>query len=199
MSEFFEDYANLISNIETLTKDKAGYGYKYVELSSLLTEVMPKIHANNFILIQTIRSSDKIVTREKSDKNGIVKYSSPTFFLKTTLRHESGEVLESELPLLMDDLDPQAFGSAETYMRRYALYALLNIQTEDDDGVGASARGKENKKAQEDKMPLPQNVQELATFLARCENPSVYYWDVKNRTDIDDNTKQKLIRIIYPK
>ncbi len=197
--EFFEDYAKLISSIETLTKEKEGYGYKYVELSSLLTEVMPKIHANNFILIQTIHKTDTMVSREKNDKNGIVKFTSPTFVLKTILRHSSGETLESELPLLMDDLDPQAFGSAETYMRRYALYALLNIQTEDDDGVGASAKGKANKKEQEDKPTLPSDVQQIATFLARCENPKLYYWDVKNRTDIDDSTKQKLIKIIYPK
>ena len=53
--DFFYDYQNLITSIDNMTKSKEGYGYKYVELTPLLEEVLPKIHENNFILVQTVR------------------------------------------------------------------------------------------------------------------------------------------------
>lgn len=214
MSEFFEDYKNLISSINNMTKSKEGYGYKYVELTPLLEEVLPKIHENNFILIQTpkriegeyIRNISQPAIHEDKKQNireidGVLtkEIKIPAFVLHSRLIHESGQEIESDLPLFCDDVDPQAFGSSETYARRYSIYALLHIKTQDDDGLNASPKGKENAKAQENKDSLPENVQEIATFLARCENPTLYYWDVKNRKDIDDNTKRKLISIIYPK
>lgn len=60
--------------------------------------------------------------------------------LKTTLIDiESGEKIESEVPLILAKQDPQGVGSAITYMRRYALVAMLGLNCdEDDDGNKAS-------------------------------------------------------------
>jgi len=59
--------------------------------------------------------------------------------LTTILMHESGEFLQSTVKMSPKDNTPQGQGSAITYMRRYALSAILGLATEeDDDGNSAS-------------------------------------------------------------
>jgi hypothetical protein len=56
--------------------------------------------------------------------------------LTTILMHTSGEFLKANTKMTLRDQTPQGQGSAITYMRRYALSAVLGIATEeDDDGV----------------------------------------------------------------
>jgi len=62
--------------------------------------------------------------------------------LVTILMHTSGEFFESNLKLTPKDQTPQAQGSAITYMRRYALSAILGIATEDDDDGNSSSAPK---------------------------------------------------------
>jgi hypothetical protein len=64
--------------------------------------------------------------------------------LVTTLFHESGEFIQSEVKLMLSKQDMQQLGSATTYARRYALTSMLNIAQEDDDG-NAAAKPKEEK------------------------------------------------------
>jgi hypothetical protein len=60
--------------------------------------------------------------------------------LTTTLMHSSGEFLQATAKLVIKDHTPQGHGSSITYLRRYALSAVLGIATEeDDDGNAASA------------------------------------------------------------
>jgi hypothetical protein len=55
--------------------------------------------------------------------------------------HDSGEWLKATAELLLDKATPQGQGSGITYMRRYALSAMLGIATEDDDdGQAAEPR-----------------------------------------------------------
>ena len=62
--------------------------------------------------------------------------------LVTLLMHTSGEYFQSVVKMFPKDSTPQAQGSAITYMRRYALSAILGIATEDDDGNDASTTQK---------------------------------------------------------
>ncbi|WP_285905045.1 ERF family protein [Pseudodesulfovibrio pelocollis] len=74
--------------------------------------------------------------------------------LETKVVHvPSGQWIASlaEIPLLKRD--PQAFGSALTYVRRYALCAVLGIVTKDDDANGAA--GKERPQSHSE-PPRPQ-------------------------------------------
>ena len=58
--------------------------------------------------------------------------------LITKLVHaESGEWQQSLLVMPLSKTDPQGYGSALTYARRYGLSALVGIVTEDDDANGA--------------------------------------------------------------
>lgn len=94
---------------------------RFVSLGHLIAETRPVLNKHGFAVTQ----------HPSMDTEG-----RPT--LVTILHHESGERLEFSAPLILTKQDPQAQGSAITYMRRYALGALLAIAVqEDDDGEGA--------------------------------------------------------------
>lgn len=58
--------------------------------------------------------------------------------LVTKLVHtESGEWQESLISMPLAKADPQAYGSALTYARRYGLSSMVGLVTEDDDANGA--------------------------------------------------------------
>lgn len=56
----------------------------------------------------------------------------------TRLLHASGQWLEGTGSIPLPKQDPQGYGSASTYARRYHLAAMLGIVQEDDDGNAAS-------------------------------------------------------------
>ena len=58
--------------------------------------------------------------------------------LTTILTHSSGEWISNEMTLPVSKLDPQGAGSAITYMRRYALAAVVGVVQADDDANAAS-------------------------------------------------------------
>lgn len=53
--------------------------------------------------------------------------------LATRLMHISGQWIESELTMPTTKEDPQQYGSAITYARRYSLSAMIGIYQDDDD------------------------------------------------------------------
>jgi hypothetical protein len=64
-----------------------------------------------------------------------------TIALTTRLLHESGEWIESTATCPLQKVDPQGYGSANTYLRRYSLAAAVGLYQDDDDGNAASKRG----------------------------------------------------------
>lgn len=79
-------------------------------------------------------------------KNGLCVIQTTTFtpdiglLLITTLAHTSGQWISAELPVRPTKDDPQGLGSCISYMRRYALQAIVGITTEDDDAEAATNR-----------------------------------------------------------
>ena len=65
--------------------------------------------------------------------------------VSTRLMHVSGQYLEMEYTLPTVKKDPQSYGSAITYARRYALQSIAGIPVADDDAEAAMLRGNENK------------------------------------------------------
>ncbi len=62
--------------------------------------------------------------------------------LETVVAHKSGQSISSRFDLtIKDPSNPQAVGSALTYMRRYALMAAVGIAPEDDDANASTAKG----------------------------------------------------------
>jgi len=58
--------------------------------------------------------------------------------LTTIISHKSGEYLSQEMSVPVTKADAQGAGSALTYMRRYALAAVVGVVQADDDGNAAS-------------------------------------------------------------
>jgi hypothetical protein len=94
---------------------------KYVDLAGCVEAVVDALNAAGIALIQ----------RTSEDNTGVT--------VETVFVHESGEMLEcGKLHVPAAKQDPQGYGSALTYARRYSLMAACGIAPEDDDGNAAS-------------------------------------------------------------
>jgi len=96
---------------------------RYADLSACVEAVIDALNANGIALMQK--------TYECQD--GVM--------VETVFLHESGEVIDCGLlHVPAAKHDPQGFGSAMTYARRYSLMAACGIAPEDDDGNLASRK-----------------------------------------------------------
>lgn len=83
------------------------------------------------------------VIKEPLNKAGITILQFPdttfpdTLGLTTRFQHSSGEFMEAMTTIPLSKSDPQAFGAAVTYARRYALQAIIGLQAVDDDAEAA--------------------------------------------------------------
>ena len=63
--------------------------------------------------------------------------------LETIIMHESGEWMSECFYMKPVKADPQSYGSVITYQRRYALSAILGLNTDEDDDGNKGSSGKE--------------------------------------------------------
>lgn len=82
------------------------------------------------------------------NKHGVVVLQAPVpppyegyLALNTTLMHDSGESISGTAVIPLSKNDPQAYGSAMTYARRYSLASIIGLKTLDDDAEAAVGRG----------------------------------------------------------
>lgn len=118
---------------------------KYADLASVWGAIRKPLSDNGLSVVQLLSSTGDTVrvAGVKTDRNGVphpVEYDAVRVTVRTRLMHESGEYLDSELTILAGEATAQAFGSAATYGRRYALAAICGVAPEDDDGEAAQAR-----------------------------------------------------------
>ena len=103
------------------TSNNPHFKTKYADLSNVVEAVIDALNSNGIAMIQQTHEDTTGVTVE-------------TLFL-----HESGEsILSGKLHVPAAKQDPQGYGSALTYARRYSLMAACGIAPEDDDGNAAS-------------------------------------------------------------
>jgi hypothetical protein len=76
--------------------------------------------------------------------------------VETMLMHSSGEWIKAGADVKPVKDDPQSYGSAVTYLRRYSAAAFAGLATEDDDGEGAQGRGEKPAARPPQKTPEPQ-------------------------------------------
>jgi hypothetical protein len=82
--------------------------------------------------------------RELLSANGLAimqfpgEYLDGNMSLNTIITHKSGEWISQEMSVPVSKPDAQGAGSALTYMRRYALAAVVGVVQADDDGNSAS-------------------------------------------------------------
>lgn len=68
------------------------------------------------------------------------RYIDGQWMLVTSLMHSSGDEIQYYFPIICaKQNDPQAFGAAVSYARRFALSAIAGVSQVDDDGESAKA------------------------------------------------------------
>jgi len=102
-------------------KTNPAFRSKYADLAACLEAVDEALLANGISLIQ----------ETFEDQTGVT--------VETVFLHESGESIRcGKLHVPAAKQDPQGYGSALSYARRYSLMASCGIAAEDDDGNAAS-------------------------------------------------------------
>ena len=114
-------------NFETVVKDCVNpfYKSKYADLNSCIDATRKALSGGGLTVMQTTRY----------DERGMI--------LRTTLAHKSGQYIFGEYLLKPVKDDPQGYGAALTYARRYAYSAIIGIASDDDDD-GNVASGKKD-------------------------------------------------------
>lgn len=146
MSEDKKPKATLLSALFQVQKecpivkksaDNPFFKSKYADLPAVWDAVKGLMVAHNLL-----------VTHQTETKEG-------HDYLKTTIHHvPTGESISSESRLHLQKPTSQEYGSCVTYMRRYAISALLGLVTENDDDDGnASSQKKPETKKPETKQP----------------------------------------------
>ncbi|WP_288659499.1 MULTISPECIES: ERF family protein [Pseudomonas] len=108
---------------------------RYARLDNCIEAVIDALNNNGIGLLQVTHPDDKGVTVE-------------TLFI-----HESGEKMSGGIfHVPAQKQDPQGYGSALTYARRFSLMAACGIAPEDDDGEAAMQPYREKK------QPAPQYI-----------------------------------------
>lgn len=131
MKNIYKAIADFQQEVPVILKDTSGFGYQYADLPAIFKVINPLMKKHGLGFTQTFDS-----------KNGVP-------VIVTFLFHvESGEILSSELPIpqgvsLNKMNDFQVLGSAITYLRRYAISAILGLVTDKDtDASGEQIKDK---------------------------------------------------------
>jgi len=105
-------------------KDSANpfFKSKYADLASVWDACREQLSANGLAVIQSLEDGIEQVT------------------VVTILAHSSGQWLRSRVSVHPVKADPQGLGSAITYLRRYALAAIVGVAQIDDDAEAAMGR-----------------------------------------------------------
>lgn len=143
-AEFAKDFINAQSEILTLPKDKKGYGYNYTDFDTVVKTVKPILKKNHLGFCQLLDSKE-------NGKNGVT----------TILFHESGESFQSwfELPavVLGKANNAQNIGAAISYIKRYALCAILGCSSDDDTDGMTGAQMEQAQRQVQQKQQTPWN------------------------------------------
>ena len=133
MKNIYKGIAGLQQEIEVIHKDTQGNNYTYADLPAIFKTLNPMMKKYGLGFYQAVNGTS----------------------IKTVVFHvESGESIESDIYIpqgveflnstgkkMMNDF--QVLGSAITYLRRYALSAMLGLVTDKD----TDASGEQNPKA----------------------------------------------------
>jgi hypothetical protein len=145
----------------TVTRDKTvtvqtrtggSYQFSYAPLDTILAAVRTPLSENGLVLVQTL------------DDGALV----------TSLLHESGASISGRMTL-PSTTDIQGLGSAITYLRRYAIQAMLGIAAEeDDDGNHAAGntaqrrpKGVEQEEVDENESTQTGTVDEVVELMGK--------------------------------
>lgn len=170
INELAAALAKAQGQIKGAAKDSTNPHFKssYADLASVWEACRSALTENGIAVIQTPHTDD-----------------AGNCHVVTMLTHASGQYVRDSFSLPPTKADPQGYGSAITYMRRYALAAIVGVAPEDDDGNAASG-------GQGSGKPAPRQTRQAAP--AQAEEP-VHVREAKDIlakaagiTDVDEFT-----------
>lgn len=116
--------------LESVSKDEKGYGYNYSSLASTITTAKPVLAKFGLAVVQLVGND--------GDRPSVT----------TILTHKSGQFIRTTASMPLVEMkgvnEAQRAGAVYSYIRRYALQAILNMASEDND---ASSNGTEKPKS----------------------------------------------------
>lgn len=115
------------SEVPSIKKENVNpfFKSKYASLPTIWETIQPCLHKHGLTVTQVGVACPEVDSK---------------CVLRTELHHAASRTnLTSDFPLILVKKDAQALGSAITYTRRYALVAILGLQTEDDDDGNAAS------------------------------------------------------------
>lgn len=185
-NELFNGLMLFRSQLQQPTKDATNPFFKqgYVTLEGVMRSVDAGLKGTGISYLQVV----------DNDENGNVG-------VKTILTHKSGQYFETGvLSLTPEKKNPQGYGSAITYAKRYQLSALFGVSSDkDDDGNKATPSNKSSYQRQEprqqakpkqnDKAQEFQNLVNQAAKKLKAE-PKEIIQSVKNVADQDEGYKK---------
>jgi hypothetical protein len=119
ITELLADLASVQFELPTMPKDSQAYGYKYTDLDTIVKTIKPILHKHNIGYTQSV---------------GATTDGRPT--LTTRVFNNKGQYIEDVaiLPEISNtkNNNAQTLGMSITYMRRYALCAMLGITSDED-------------------------------------------------------------------
>lgn len=130
--------AAAFAEIEGATKsaNNPHFKSKYADLTAVIEAIKPALIAHGLFFTQ----------RPQPSEGGIT--------IETVIGHASGEELSlGSLFVPANKNDAQAYGSALTYARRYALVTAFGVPVEDDDGNAAASGGRSQNGAVSPQQP----------------------------------------------
>ena len=181
MIKFAPAFLKLQSELEPVKKDSANpfFKSKYADLSSILEAVQPLLKKHEFMVFQEPGNLGEKLA------------------MTTTIMHVSGEYIRSTVAFPVVKNDPQGYGSAITYARRYSLQSILGLPVVDDDGNAASQQPRQQAKqpvkpapAQTGKQPKDLNAEQLEWLRHNGKTPEqrqAAEAEISRREELDFN------------
>lgn len=102
-------------NVAHRSKKNPFFRSNYADLEAIVEAARPSLVKNGLSFVQMTKTQDG------------------QLLLVTRIMHSSGQWIEGEYPVKIQKDDPQGYGAAVTYSRRYALAAALGVVASDED------------------------------------------------------------------
>jgi hypothetical protein len=151
---------------------------KYADLAACIHAVIDALNHHGIYLLQRAETEADTVS------------------VTTTFLHASGETLEAgRLTLPVAKRDPQAYGSAITYARRYSLMSACGIAPEDDDGRGVGEAPAVTRITEAQVEALTAAAEELGADLTQLAK----YLKVATLADLTDEGYRKAVAALERK
>jgi hypothetical protein len=145
--------------------DNPYFKSKYADLPAVLDAAKFALAANGLSVVQSTLINEA---------GGVV--------LVTQLNHSSGQWIRGFYPVNPIKSDPQGFGSAMTYARRYAYSAMVGVAADDDDD-GNAASGNVTHQRQESAASRNKRFKAVSDAIQASDDPAFTWGEHKAAVD----------------